>query len=119
MEKKGRLKIQVYSAKQRSVDDLAWCAFCQDVKPLFWNKGKLFCYEIKFYPRKPRLIVIESCVASMPTYNKTVRVEGSANIPSTILPIVKASAIAEKVLEQALNLLKGEKIPESEVEKHE
>ena len=112
MERKGRLRITTYSAKQKSIDELAWCAFCQDVKPLFWKDGKLFCFEMKFYPRGSRLIIIDSCVANMPTYNKTVRVEGSANIPSVILPIVKASATAERVLEQALNLLKEQKSPD-------
>ncbi|KPV64648.1 MAG: hypothetical protein AOA66_0081 [Candidatus Bathyarchaeota archaeon BA2] len=105
MEKKGRLIINVYSAKERSVDDLAWCAFCQDVKPLFWKDGRLFCYEMKFYPKRSWLVVIDSCVAIMPTYNKSIRVEGSANIPSVVLPVVKASAVAEKILEQTLNLL--------------
>jgi len=105
MEKKGRLRIDVYSAKERSLDELAWCAFCQEVKPLFWKDGKLFCYEMKFYLKRSRLVVIESCIASMPAYNKSIRVEGSANIPSVVLPVVKASATAEKVLEQTLNLL--------------
>lgn len=100
------LKINVYSAKRRPVEELAWCAFCQEVKPLFWKDGKLLCYEMKFYPKASRLIVIDSCVADMPTYNKTIRVEGSANIPATILPIVKASAIAEKVLKRAEKILK-------------
>ena len=106
METKVRLRINVYSAKERSVDDLAWCAFCQDVKPLFWKDGKLFCYEMKFYPKGSRLVVLDSCVATMPTYSKSVRVEGSANIPSVVLPVVKTSAVAEKILEQTLNLLK-------------
>ncbi len=95
------------------MDELAWCAFCQDVKPLFWKDGKLFCYEMKFYPKRSRLVVIDSCVATMPTYNKSIRVEGSANIPSVVLPVVKASAIAEKILEQTLNLLGEEKSSES------
>ena len=60
------------------------------------------------------MIVIDSCAASMPTYNKAVRVEGSANIPSTVLLIVKASATAEKVLEPALNLLEEQKISKGE-----
>ena len=106
MEKKGRLIVNVCSAKSRSVEELAWCALCQEVKPLFWKDGKLFCFETKLYPKGSRLIVLDSCVANMPTYTKTVRVEGSANIPSTILPVVKASAMAEKILEQALNMLK-------------
>ncbi len=106
MEKKGRLIVDVCSAKQRSVEELAWCALCQEVKPLFWKDGKLFCFETKFYPKGSRLIVLDSCVANMPTYTKTVRVEGSANIPSTIIPVVKASAVADKILEQALNKLK-------------
>jgi len=109
MEKKGRLRVNVYSAKERSVEELAWCAFCQDVKPLFWEDGKLFCYEMKFYPKGSRLVVIDSCVATMPTYSKSIRVEGSANIPSVVLPVVKASAIAEKILEQTLNLLVEER----------
>jgi len=75
-EKRDRLRIDVYSAKERSVDELAWCAFCQEVKPLFWKDSKLFCYEMKFYPKRSRLVVIESCIASMPAYNKSVRVEG-------------------------------------------
>ncbi|MGQ9459754.1 MAG: hypothetical protein ACUVRA_00795 [Candidatus Bathyarchaeaceae archaeon] len=108
MEKKGGLKVNVYSAKERSVEDLAWCAFCQDVKPLFWKDGKLFCYQMKFYPKGSRLVVLDSCVATMPTYSKSVRVEGSANIPSLVLPVVKTSATAEKILEQTLSLL-GEK----------
>jgi len=108
LEKKGGLKVNVYSAKERSVEDLAWCAFCQDVKPLFWKDGKLFCYQMKFYPKGSRLVVLDSCVATMPTYSKSVRVEGSANIPSLVLPVVKTSATAEKILEQTLNLL-GEK----------
>ncbi len=106
MEKEGRLIVDVCSAKQRSVEELAWCALCQEVKPLFWKDGKLFCFETKFYPKGSRLIVLDSCVANMPTYTKTVRVEGSANIPSTIIPVVKASAVADKILEQALNKLK-------------
>ena len=120
MEKKGRLRVNVYSAKERSVEELAWCAFCQDVKPLFWEDGKLFCYEMKFYPKGSRLVVIDSCVATMPTYTKSIRVEGSANIPSVVLPVVKASAIAEKILEQTLNLLgeqessKGKRKPRRE-----
>jgi hypothetical protein len=114
LEKNDRLRISVYSAKERSVEELAWCAFCQDVKPLFWKDGKLFCYEMKFYPRRSRLVVLDSCVASMPTYNKSVRVEGSANIPSVTLPVVKASAITEKILEQTLNLLGEQKSSESE-----
>jgi hypothetical protein len=106
MEKEGRLIVDVCSAKQRSVEELAWCALCQEVKPLFWKDGKLFCFETKFYPKGSRLIVLDSCVANMPTYTKTVRVEGSANIPSTIIPVVKTSAVADKILEQALNMLK-------------
>ncbi len=109
MEKKGRLRIDIYTAKERSVDELAWCAFCQDVKPLFWKDGKLFCYEMKFYPKRSRLVVIESCLASMPAYNKSIRVEGSANIPSVVLPVVKASATAEKILEQTMDLLDQQK----------
>ena len=105
MEKKGRLRVNVCSAKERSVEELAWCAFCQDVKPLFWKDGKLFCYEMKFYPKGSRLVVLDSCVATMPTYSKSLRVEGSANIPSVVLPVVKASAVSEKILEQTLNLL--------------
>jgi len=111
LEKKGGLKVNVYSAKERSVEDLAWCAFCQDVKPLFWKDGKLFCYQMKFYPKGSRLVVLDSCVATMPTYSKSIRVEGSANIPSLVLPVVKTSATAEKILEQTLNLL-GEKSKE-------
>jgi len=106
MEKKGRLRVNVCSVKQRSAEELAWCAFCQEVKPLFWKDGKLFCFETKFYPKGSRLIVLDSCVANMPSYTKTIRVEGTANIPSTLLPVVKASAVAEKILEQALNMLK-------------
>jgi len=114
MEKKGhQLRIDVYSAKERSIEELAWCAFCQEVKPLFWKDGKLFCYEMKFYPKRSRLVVIESCIASMPAYNKSVRVEGSANIPSVVLPVVKASAVAEKILEQTLNLLEEQKASKS------
>ncbi|NIR87810.1 hypothetical protein GWO13_09760 [Candidatus Bathyarchaeota archaeon] len=106
MQKKGRLIVNVCSTKERSVEELAWCAFCQEVKPLFWKAGKLFCFETKFYPKDFRLIVLDSCVANMPTYTKTVLVEGSANIPSTRIPVVKASAIAGKILEQALKVLK-------------
>lgn len=106
MEKEERLKINVCSVKRRPVAELAWCAFCQEVKPLFWKDGKLLCYEMKFYPKTSRLIIIDSCIADMPTYNKTIRVEGSATIPATILPIVKASAIAEKVLKRAEKMLK-------------
>lgn len=113
-----RLKVNVYSAKHRDLEELAWCAFCQEIKPLYWKDGRLFCFEMKFYPRTSRVIVLDSCVASMPTYNKTIRVEGSANIPSTILPVVRASAIAEKVLEQALNLLKEQEAPGDEVKKN-
>jgi hypothetical protein len=109
MEKKDYLRIDVYSAKERSVEELAWCAFCQEVKPLFWKDGKLFCYEMKFYPKRSRLVVIESCIASMPAYNKSVRVEGSANISSVLVPVVKASALAENILEQTLNLLDEQK----------
>jgi hypothetical protein len=112
LEKKGRLRVNVYSTKERSVEDLVWCAFCQDVKPLFWKDGKLFCYEMKFYPKGSRLVVLDSCVATMPAYNKSVRVEGSANIPSVVLPVVKASDVAEKLLEQMLNLLGEEKSSE-------
>ena len=114
MEKRRRLKIYVYSAQWRTVDDLAWCALCHEIKPLFWSDGKLFCYQVKFYPKGARLVVLDSCIADMPIYNKTIKVEGSANIPSTILPVVKSSAIAEKVLKQALNLLKDEKKPKGE-----
>ena len=113
MEKKDRLRIDVYSAKERSVEELAWCAFCQEVKPLFWKDCKLFCYEMKFYPKRSRLVVIESCIASMPAYNKSIRVEGSANISSIVLPVVKASVIAEKILEQTLNVLNERKSSKS------
>jgi len=113
MEKKDRLRIDVYGAKERSTEELAWCAFCQEVKPLFWKDGKLFCYEMKFYPKSSRLVVIESCIASMPAYNKILRVEGSANIPSVMLPVVKAPALAEKILEQTLNLLEEQKSSKS------
>jgi hypothetical protein len=113
LEKKVRLGVNVYSAKERSVEELAWCAFCQDVKPLFWKDGKLFCYEMKFYPKGSKLVVLDSCVATMPAYNKSVRVEGSANIPSVVLPVVKTSAIAEKILEQTLSLLGEETSPKS------
>jgi len=105
MEKKS-LIVNVCNAKQRPVEELTWCAFCQEVKPLFWKDGKLFCFETNFYPKDSRLFVLDTCVAKMPTYTKTVRVEGSANIPSVILPVVKASAITEKILEQALNMFK-------------
>jgi len=113
LEKKGRLRVNVYSAKERPLEELAWCAFCQDVKPLFWEDGKLFCYEMKFYPKGSRLVVLDSCVAVMPTYNKSLRVEGSANIPSIVIPVVKASAIAEKILEQTLSLLGEEESSKS------
>jgi len=105
LEKKGGLRINVYSAKERPLEELAWCAFCQDVKPLFWKDGRLFCYEMKFYPKRSRLVVIDSCIASMPAYSKSVRVEGSASIPSVVLPVVKTSAMAEKILDRTLNLL--------------
>ena len=113
MEKKDRFRIDVFSAKERSVEELAWCAFCQEIKPLFWKDGKLFCYEMKFYPKRTRLVVIESCIASLPTYSKSVRVEGSGNMPSVVLPVVKTSAIAEKILKQTLNLLGEQKSSES------
>ena len=105
MEKKRSLIVNVCNAKQRSVEELAWCALCQEVKPLFWKDGKIFCFETKLYPKGSLLIVLDTCIANMPTYTKTVRVEGSANIPSTIIPVVKASAVAEKILDQALNML--------------
>ncbi|UCE15777.1 MAG: hypothetical protein JSV12_07915 [Candidatus Bathyarchaeota archaeon] len=105
MEKKS-LIVNVCSAKQRPVAELAGCALCQEVKPLFWKDGKLFCFETKFYAKDSRLFVLDTCVAKMPTYSKTVRVEGFANIPSVILPVVRTSAITEKILEQALNMLK-------------
>jgi len=111
MEKKPRLKIQVYNAQKKSIDELTWCALCHEVKPLFWKDGKLLCYEMKFYPKGSRLVVLESCVADMPKYSKTVRVEGAANIPSTILPVVKASGVAEKVLNHTLTLLKAREKP--------
>jgi hypothetical protein len=82
------------------------------VKPLFWKDGKLFCYEMKFYSKGSRLVVLDSCVAVMPAYNKSVRVEGSASIPSVVLPVVKTSAIAEKILEQTVSLLGEEKSSE-------
>ena len=110
MEKKGRLIVNVCSAKQRPVDELVWCALCQEVKPLFWKDGKLFCFETKFYPKGSRLIVLDICIANVPTYTKTVRVEGSANIPSAMFPVVKASAAAEKILEQALKMLKTQRV---------
>jgi hypothetical protein len=105
VEKKDRFTVKVCSAKQRPAEELAWCAICQEVKPLFWKDGKLFCFETKFYPKGSCLIVLDSCIADMPTYTRTVRVEGIANIPSTTIPVVKASAIAENILKQALNML--------------
>jgi hypothetical protein len=105
MEKKHSLIVNVCNAKQRSVEELAWCALCQEVNPLFWKDGKIFCFETNLYPKGSLLIVLDTCIANMPTYTKTVRVEGSANIPSTIIPVVKASAVAEKILDQALNML--------------
>jgi len=110
MEKKQRLIVNVCSAKQRSLEELAWCALSQEVKPLFWNNGKLFCFETKLYPKGSRLIVLDICIANMPTYTKTVRVEGTANIPSAIIPVVKASAVAEKILEEALKMLKKQSL---------
>jgi len=68
---------------------------------------------MKFYPKGSQLVILDSCVATMPTYSKSIRVEGSANIPSVVLPVVKTSAIAEKILEQTLNLLGEEKPPKS------
>ena len=68
---------------------------------------------MKFYPKRSRIVVIDSCITDMPTYKKSVRVEGSANIPSVVLPVVKASAIAEKILEQTLDLLGEQKSSKS------
>ncbi len=105
MAKRNQLRVSVFSAKERPLDELAWCALCQDVKPLSWKDGKLLCFEMKFYLRSSRLVVLDSCVASMPAYSKTLRVEGTANIPSATITVVKASAVAEKVLEKTLDQL--------------
>jgi hypothetical protein len=106
---KGRdkLKIVVYNVKNRPLDEIAWCALCNEIKPLFWKDGKLLCYEMRFYPKESKIFVLDSCMADMPTYSKTIRVEGVSSVPPTIIPIVKASPTAEKVLEESLKILKG------------
>ena len=90
-KKRNELKIVVYNVKNRKVEDIVWCALCNDVKPLFWKDGKIF--------------VLDSCVADMPKYSKTLQVEGIPSVPPTIIPVVKASPTAEKILEETLKIL--------------
>jgi hypothetical protein len=105
-ERRDKLKIVVYNVKNRPLDEIAWCALCSEVKPLFWKNGKLLCYEVRFYPKESKIFVLDSCVADMPNYSKTIRVEGVLSVPPTIIPVVKASPTAEKVLEESLKILK-------------
>jgi len=104
-EKKNELKIVVYNAQTRSIKEIAWCALCQEIKPLFWADGKLLCYEMRFYPKESKIFVLDSCIAEMPEYNKTIKVEGIPGIPPSVIPVVKASPTAEKVLKETIKLL--------------
>ena len=104
-KKRNELKIVVYNVKNRKVEDIVWCALCNDVKPLFWKDGKLLCFEMRFYPKESKIFVLDSCVADMPEYSKTLQVEGIPSVPPTIIPVVKASPTAEKILEETLKIL--------------
>ena len=88
-KKRNELKIVVYNVKNRKVEDIVWCALCNDVKPLFWKDGKLLCFEMRFYPKE----------------SKMLQVEGIPSVPPTIIPVVKASPTAEKILEETLKIL--------------
>ena len=103
--KGNQLKIVVYNVKNRSIEDIAWCALCNDIKPLFWKDGKLLCFEMRFYPKESKIFVLDSCVADMPKYSKTLQVEGVSSVPPAVIPVVKASPTAEKVLKETLRIL--------------
>lgn len=105
------MKIEVHSIKIRDLDELAWCALCHGKDFLFWANGKVLCFESELYvkSKEARLVVTDCCIADMPEYSKGIRVEGSNAFPSSPMPIAKASATAEKVLEEALRILEKRK----------
>ncbi|HDI42605.1 MAG TPA: hypothetical protein ENF62_02365 [Candidatus Bathyarchaeota archaeon] len=99
------MKIEVYSAKQRTVEDLAWCALCHGKEFIYWVDGYLLCYEGSFEAKDSRLCVTDCCIAQKPNYEKGIKVEGVGTIPSATLPVARASATAEKILKEAQKLL--------------
>ncbi len=101
------MKVEVHSAKMRGADDLIWCALCHGKEFVYWADGKLVCYESKLETKDSRLIVTDCCVAEMPEYKRGLRVDGFGTIPSTTMPVARASATAEKILKEALKLIKA------------
>ena len=71
----------------------------------FWENGKLLCFEMRFHPKELKIFVLDSCIADMPEYSKTLQVEGIPSVPPTMIPIVKASPTAEKILDETLKIL--------------
>lgn len=100
-----RLKITVYSATNRSIDDLTWCANANRIKALSWHGGHLFCYETKLLEKWRELLVSDVCIAKSPYKHAIeVKVEG---MPTSVIPVAKASSCEVEILEKALDLLRG------------
>jgi len=57
---------------------------------------------MRFHPKELKIFVLDSCIADMPEYSKTLQVERIPSVPPTIIPVVKASPTAEKILEETL-----------------
>lgn len=99
-----RLKITVYSATNRSIDDLTWCANANRIKALSWYDGYLFCYETKLLEKWKELFVSDVCVAKSPYKHAVeVKVEG---MPASVIPVTKASSCEIEILKKGLDLLR-------------
>ena len=60
---------------------------------------------MRFYPKELKIFVLDSCIADMPEYSKTLQVVGIPGVPPTMIPVVKASPIVEKILDETLKIL--------------
>lgn len=97
------VKVTVYSAVGRSVDELTWCSSVNRMKALSWHKGYLFCYETKLLEKWRELLVTDVCIAKAP-YKQTIEVKGEG-MPTTFIPVTKASACEIEILNKGLKLL--------------
>lgn len=63
--------------------------------------------------KESKVFVLDSCIADMPRYNKTIKVEGIPGIPPSVIPVVKAPPTAEKVLKKTIKLLSSKENKQS------
>lgn len=100
-----KLRITVYSATEREVEDLTWCANANRIKALSWHDGYLFCYETRLLEKWRELLVSDVCVARSP-YRHTIEVKAEG-MPTAFLPVTKASACEIEILRKGLKYLRG------------